>query len=83
MTIVPHRNIQRSASIMAGLAAIALLAFAAAPAAAQQWTPQQRAACEPDAHRLCGQYIPDVERITACMNRNRRYLSPACRRLFR
>jgi hypothetical protein len=36
------------------------LTFASLPAAAQQWTAQQRAACEPDAMRLCNQYIPDV-----------------------
>ena len=29
--------------------------------------------------RLCGQFIPDVERITACMVQNRRYVSRACR----
>jgi hypothetical protein len=29
------------------------LTFASLPAAAQQWTPKQRAACEPDAMRLC------------------------------
>jgi hypothetical protein len=30
---------------------------ASLPAAAQQWTPKQRAACEPDAMRLCNQRI--------------------------
>jgi hypothetical protein len=62
--------------------AVALLAFAISPAAAQQWTPQQRAACEPDAMRLCNQYIPDVQRTSACMSHYRRYLSPACRAVF-
>ncbi|TMJ91118.1 MAG: hypothetical protein E6G77_26325 [Alphaproteobacteria bacterium] len=47
--------------------------------AAQQWTPQQRVACEPDAMRLCNQYIPDVQRVSACMSAYRRYLSPTCR----
>jgi hypothetical protein len=55
------------------------LTFASLPAAAQQWTPQQRAACEPDAMRLCNQYIPDVQRVSACMSAYRRYLNPACR----
>ena len=58
------------------------LTFASLPAAAQQWTAQQRAACEPDAMRLCNQYIPDVQRVSACMSAYRRYLSPACRALF-
>ena len=58
------------------------LTFASSPATAQQWTPEQRAACEPDAMRLCQQYIPDVDRVRACMAHYRRYLSPACRALF-
>jgi hypothetical protein len=62
-------------SVAFGLA----LTLASLPAAAQQWTPKQRAACEPDAMRLCNQYIPDVQRVSACMSAYRRYLSPACR----
>jgi hypothetical protein len=58
------------------------LTLASLPAAAQQWTPQQRAACEPDAMRLCNQYVPDVQRVSACMSAYRRYLSPACRAVF-
>jgi len=54
------------------------LTFASLPAAAQQWTPKQRAACEPDAMRLCNQYIPDVQRVSTCMSAYRRYLSPVC-----
>jgi hypothetical protein len=65
--------------------AVALLAlaltFAISPAAAQ-WTPKQRAACEPDAMRLCNQYLPDIQRTSACMSHYRRYLSPACRAVF-
>ncbi|MGA7488603.1 MAG: hypothetical protein WBW74_16910 [Xanthobacteraceae bacterium] len=60
------------------------LTFASLPAAAQQqqWTPEQRAACEPDAMRLCNQYVPDVQRVSSCMAYYRRYLSAACRRVF-
>jgi hypothetical protein len=58
------------------------LTLGSSPAAAQQWTPQQRAACEPDAMRLCNQYVPDVQRVSACMSHYRRYLSPACRAVF-
>jgi len=58
------------------------LTFASSPAAAQQWTPEQRAACEPDAMRLCQAYIPDVDRVRGCMAHYRRYLSPRCRALF-
>src|SRR6516165_2526528 len=58
------------------------LTFASWPAIAQQWTPQQRAACEPDAMRLCQQYVSDIGRVRACMSHYRRYLSPACRAEF-
>jgi hypothetical protein len=56
--------------------------IAAATPAAAQGTPEQRAACEQDAYRLCSQYIPDERRTGACLRRNRIKLSPACRRLF-
>jgi hypothetical protein len=51
-------------AVLLGLA----LSVAAWPAAAQQWTPQQRAACEPDAMRLCQQHISDIGRVRACMS---------------
>src|SRR5262249_26924735 len=58
------------------LALLALaLTFAISPAVAQQWTPQQRAACEPDAIRLCNQYVPAVQRTSVGMSHSRRYVS--------
>jgi len=74
--------------IMGGAALLGLaLTFASLPAAGQQqpqqqWTPEQRAACEPDAMRLCNQYVPDVQRVSACMAHYRRYLSAPCRAVF-
>ena len=47
------------------------------------YTPEQQQACTPDAMRLCGNYIPDVDRITACMIARKSQLSPECRRFFR
>jgi type II secretory pathway component PulL len=77
------RTAQRTLRPVIGLAALLGLALAfASPAAAQQWSPEQRAACEPDAMRLCNQYVPDVQRVSACMSHYRRYLSPACRAAF-
>jgi hypothetical protein len=69
--------------LIARLAALAgiVLWLGVWPAAAQG-TPEQRAACEGDAMRLCGQYGGDVQRITACMSQHRRYLSPQCRPYF-
>jgi hypothetical protein len=76
---------QVSSFSLAGMAAALGLALAAgfmpAPAAAQG-TPEQRQACQPDAMRLCSEFVPDVERITACMIKNRIRLSPPCRAVF-
>jgi hypothetical protein len=60
---------------------VAVVGLASAPAGAQG-TPEQRQACEPDAMRLCSEFVPDVDRIVACMNKNRIRLSPACRAVF-
>ena len=65
----------------AALAALLGVASMVSPAAAQG-TPEQRAACEGDAQRLCGQFVPDVQKITACMHAKRRFLSPRCRVVF-
>ena len=72
------RPIITAAALPAALVGLAL-AFASSPALAQQWSPEQRAACEPDAMRLCQQYVPDLARTRACMIQYRRYLSPRCR----
>jgi len=50
--------------------------------AAYAYTPEQEQACTNDAFRLCSPEIPDVERVTACMVRNKRQLSPPCRAQF-
>jgi hypothetical protein len=50
--------------------------------AAAQGTPEQRAACTPDALRLCSSEIPDVGRVFACMKAKRGSLSPGCRAVF-
>jgi hypothetical protein len=56
---------------------IALSAFGANGAAAQG-TPEQQEACKPDVFRLCGNFIPNVEPIIACLKANEPNLSPAC-----
>jgi hypothetical protein len=70
-----HRRLMMIVATVVGCALMSL------PAAAQG-TPEQRAACENDAMRLCGDFVPDERRITACMSAKRRYLSPGCRRVF-
>ena len=62
------------------LAATFTAAFASTESRA--YTAEQQQACMPDAFRLCSSEIPDVDRITACMIRNRSQLSPQCRASF-
>jgi hypothetical protein len=65
---------------------VAMLAglFANATALAQEnrGTPEQRAACAPDAFRLCLSYIPDATSVEACLRQRRSELSDACRAVF-
>jgi hypothetical protein len=53
------------------------------PAAGQAYTPEEQQACSGDAMRICGAFVPDVDRITACMIQNKSQLSPPCRAFFR
>ncbi len=45
-------------------------------------TLEQRRACRADAMKFCRDYIPNVNRITACMKQNISKLSPLCRAQF-
>ena len=60
-----------------------IFALAALSTAAQAYTPEQEQMCAGDAMRLCGAEIPDVERVTACMVRQRAQLSDGCKAVFR
>jgi hypothetical protein len=65
-----------------------LLAMGSTQVLAQQALAQaqdQRAAelCTPDVMRLCSEFIPDVDEITACMQAKRRQLSPECLAVFK
>ena len=65
----------------AAITLLATLAFAAVAggAHANSGTAEQRRACRADAMKLCREFVPNVKNITACMERNKRHLSPACR----
>ena len=73
----------RSSTFQLGLMLATALAVSTLPAVGQGYSQEQQAACTPDAMRLCGAYIPDVDRITVCMIQNKSQLSPACRAHFR
>lgn len=67
-----------------GLAAGVVLGVAVNPASAQPGrTAEAEQACTPDAMRLCSAFIPDVGRITACMQSKRSQLTPQCRAFFK
>jgi hypothetical protein len=59
-----------------------LLCAATASAQENRGTPEQRAACAPDAFRLCVSYIPDPTSVEQCLRRNELDLSDACRSVF-
>ncbi len=66
-----------------GLTLAATLFAPAVSNSAFAYTPEQQQACTPDAMRLCGEFVPDVDRITACMIQKKSQLSPECRQYFR
>lgn len=72
---VPMR-IGRLACCLVFLVGILAFRFDAASA---QGSPEQQQACTPDAMRLCADVIPDVAKVTACMNAKYSQLSEACR----
>ena len=78
-----NRNASRFC-LFAGLLLMAVTVDSAdARAQSSQGTLQQRKDCADDARMVCGRFIPDVNRITQCMQANKRQLSPQCRRHFR
>jgi len=54
------------------------------PAFAEEYrgTLAQQLACTPDVFRLCGDQIPDTNRIVACLRQNTAQLSSDCRSVF-
>jgi hypothetical protein len=60
----------------------ALLCATTASAQENRGTPEQRAACAPDAFRLCAGYIPDPARVEQCLRQSKPDLSDACRSVF-
>jgi Cysteine rich repeat len=71
-------KLARIAAVVAGIL-LSILAWPLSGANAQyRGTPEMQQACTPDVMRMCNDDVPDLERITACMKRNRANLSPAC-----
>jgi hypothetical protein len=71
-------RLARTAAVVAGIV-LSTLAWPPAGAHAQyRGTPEMQQACTPGVMRLCKDDVPDLDRITACVKRNRASLSPAC-----
>ena len=59
------------------------LAVLIQPGAGFAYTQEEQQACTPDAMRLCGEFVPNVDAITACMIKKKAQLSPQCAVFFR
>ena len=68
-------------AILLVLAAIGIASFTTISKADD--TPEQRWACEQDAFKYCRSEIPSVSRVTTCMTKNLKKLSPLCRAQFK
>jgi putative component of membrane protein insertase Oxa1/YidC/SpoIIIJ protein YidD len=55
------------------------LSFVSLSAYAQDVSAEDQAACQFDAQTYCQEAIPDHGRVRACLVKNRRVISPACR----
>ena len=65
--------------------AVAVASLGAVTSASSQenrGTLEQQMACTPDVWRLCGDKVPDVSRIVACLLDNTPQLSNGCRAVF-
>ena len=61
---------------------VVLLCATTASAQENHGTPEQRAACAPDAFRFCSSYIPDPARVENCLRQRMADLSESCRSVF-
>jgi len=64
------------------LLAATVVTFGLLTSASYAYTDEQQQMCTGDAMRLCGAEIPDVDRVTACMIRQRALLSDGCKAVF-
>jgi len=60
----------------AGVLTLLIVAAGTKPTAAQASDAADR--CTPDVMRLCNEFIPDADRIVACLKGKRKQLTPSC-----
>jgi hypothetical protein len=68
----------RISKVTTGAAALAIALIAFSSSSFAVGTAAERAACTPDALRLCSAEIPNIPRIVACLRANRSNLSKPC-----
>ena len=61
---------------------VASLVSKASFAQEDRGTAEERAACTPDAFRLCSSYIPDASAVEACLRLRKSNLSEGCKAVF-
>jgi hypothetical protein len=61
---------------------LAAIGTGTVPILAHAYTAEQQQLCSDDAMRLCGEFVPDVDRITACMRKQFSQLSKGCKSVF-
>jgi hypothetical protein len=72
------------AGMLAGLApALAQRGHPPPAMPGMQGTPEDQAACGPDARRLCRSVLSDQMAVLACFQANRAKLRPACQAVLR
>jgi hypothetical protein len=59
--------------------AVSALCLTLAPLGARADEQSDRQACMGDALTVCGQFVPDRDKVGACLYSNRSRISPACR----
>ncbi|MBR0959474.1 hypothetical protein [Bradyrhizobium japonicum] len=77
---MPAFRLKKSLAVASLALALAVLAL---PRAGFAYTQEEQQACTPDAMRLCSEFVPNVDAITACMIKKKAQLSPQCRVFFR
>ena len=73
-----NRFTERTIAAIQIAIALTAAAVAFAPIAVQA-APDGQQACMQDAMTFCGQFIPDRERVGACLVANKSRISPDCR----
>jgi hypothetical protein len=76
-------RVLRAGALHPAMMAALLLAGSSALAQENRGTEQQRVACTPDVLRLCSWEIPNVDRIVACLRREKSQLSVGCRQVLK